>query len=113
MTEFSRGFPSADEYVADAFADFSQEDVDDSNMDDNDNYNIVEERVRKERVPNAYPYQFGRVFEANWFLKFLAPNLRERTYYLSSRDRYGKFRSLFRMTLDKIDDLVSIYTENG
>ena len=45
-------------------------------------------------------------------MKFLHTSVRERTYYLSSRDRYGEFRSLFRMPLKKIDDIVSLFFEN-
>ena len=121
MAEYSRGFPSVDEYVADVMADFSHgahcNDTDSnvcSNiMDGNKAEDENVQRVRKERAPNAYPYEFGNVFEASWYLKFLAPNVRERTYYLSSRNRYGEFRSLFRMPLQKIEELVSLYIENG
>ncbi len=95
MAEYSRGFPSVDEYVADVMAEFSRGipsyvandnvvgDMMDGNEDDDKNV----QRVRKERAPNAYPYEFGNVFEASWYLKFLAPIVRERTYYLSSCNR--------------------------
>jgi len=53
------------------------------------------------------------VFEANWYVKFLHSSVREKTYYLSSRDGYGEFRALFRMPLEKIDDLVSLCVENN
>ena len=121
VADYSRGFPSVDEYVADVMAEFSRgihcyvtdSDVVGDTMNGNEADEENVERVRKERARNAYPYEFGNVFEASWYLKFLAPNVRERTYYLSSRNRYGEFRSLFRMPLVKIDELVSIYIENG
>jgi hypothetical protein len=71
------------------------------------------DRGRKERSPNAYQYVFGNVYESNWYNKFLEPSVREWAYYLSSRDRYREFRSLFRMPLKKIDDLVSLFLKNG
>ena len=61
------------------------------------------------RSVNAYGFAFGDVFESNWYKKFLHPDSRERTYHLSSRDRFGDFRSLFRLTLEKIDDLVTLF----
>ena len=67
--------------------------------------------ARKKRSPNLFPYKFGDVFQANWYSKFLAPDVREKTYALSSRDRYGHFRCLFRMPLHKIDDLVDMFLE--
>ena len=69
--------------------------------------------ARKKRSPNLFPYKFGDVFQANWYSKFLAPDVREKTYALSSRDRYGHFRCLFRMPLHKIDELVDIFLEKG
>ncbi len=29
---------------------------------------------------NAYPFKFGEVCKSNWYLKFLHPSVRERTY---------------------------------
>lgn len=68
---------------------------------------------RKARAPNAFPYHFGDVWKANWYTLFLKDCARERTYFLSSRDRFGEFRCLFRMPLHKIDDLVTRFMENG
>ncbi len=74
MAEYSRGFPSVDEYVTDVMADFSRgvhcNDTG-SNVGSNIMYgNKAEDenvqRVRKERAPNAYPYEFGNVFEESW-----------------------------------------------
>ena len=50
---------------------------------------------RRPRSANAYPFEFGDVCKSNWYLKFLHPSVRERTYHLSSRDHFGDFRSLF------------------
>jgi hypothetical protein len=82
-------------------------------MIDNDNDDEEVPWEWKEQSPNAYQYQFGNVYEAKWCIKFLYASMRERTYYLSSYDCYGEFRSLFCMSLVKIDDLVSLYVENG
>ena len=35
---------------------------------------------------NAYAFEFGDVYESNWYTKFLHPSVREQTYHLSSRD---------------------------
>ena len=67
---------------------------------------------RKARRNNAYRYKHGNVFEANWYKKFLCAEVRDRTYFLSSRDRFGEFRCLFRVPLSKVDELVSIFLEN-
>ena len=68
---------------------------------------------RRPRSANAYPFEFGEVYKSNWCLKFLHPSVCEQTYHLSSRDRFGDFRSLFRMTLEKVDDLVSLFISNN
>ena len=70
----------------------------------------------KERHPhsaNAFEYSFGNVYQANWSTEFLQPSIRERTYYLSSRDRFGIFRCHFRVPHAKVDDLVSLFVRNG
>ncbi len=124
--EFHREF-NVDSYTSNIEAEFSRpfqlRDVQYDDEDDNDSYytndvwlDCEEElrpRERKQRSPNAYDYEFGNVYQANWYIKFLHPSVREQTYYLSSRDRFGEFRSLFRMPLKKIDDLVSLYVQNG
>ena len=68
---------------------------------------------RRKRNANLYPFEFGDCCESNWYRKFLSPEVRDRTYVLSSRDRYGEFRCLFRMPLKKVDDLVARFLENG
>ena len=68
---------------------------------------------RKQRAANLYQYEFGDVFESNWYRKFLRPEIRDRTYTLSSRDRFGEFRGIFRVTLEKIDELVRLFLERG
>ncbi len=109
--EFAAEF-SIDNYTAAVEAEFLQaffnndEDADESIADD-------EAGGRKKRSPNAFEYKFGNVYEANWYKRFLCDSVRERTYYLSQRDRYGEFRSLFRMPLTKIDDIVSLFIEKG
>ena len=67
--------------------------------------------TRKPRRRNDSPHVFGDVFEANWYRQFLCPEVRDRTYRLSSRDRYGDFRCLFRLPLKKVDDLVNTFLE--
>ena len=116
-----------DSYTSNIEAEFSRpfqlRDVQYDDEDDNDSYytndvwlDCEEElrpRERKQRSPNAYDYEFGNVYQANWYIKFLHPSVREQTYYLSSRDRFGESRSLFHMPLKKIDDLFSLYVQNG
>ncbi len=67
----------------------------------------------KKRAPNAYNYMFGNMCDANWYRKFLHPDLRPRTYHLSSRDRFEEFRCLFCLTLSKVDEIVLLFIENG
>ena len=69
--------------------------------------------ARKKRAPNLYPYEFGDVHKANWHRNYLADDVRERTRTLSKRDRYGEFRSHFRVTLDKMEELVELFLSNG
>lgn len=78
-------------------------DFDDANASDN----------RRPRQSNQFEYKFGDVFDANWYRKFLHPDVRERTYLESERDRYGQFRSLFRMPLKKVDNLVHLFLDKG
>ena len=53
------------------------------------------------------------MWKANWYVLFLEDSVREWTYFMSSRDRFGEFRCLFGMPLHKIDDLVTRFVENG
>lgn len=34
----------------------------------------------RSRMPNEFGYSFGNVFESSWYKKFLAPDVREKTY---------------------------------
>ena len=72
-----------------------------------------ETKQQSPRSPNAYQYEFGNVFKANWYIKFLHPNVRDRTYHLSTRDRYGSFCGLFRVPLYKVDELVQLFLNKG
>ena len=63
-------------------------------------------RQRKPCAPNLFEYEFGDVFDANWYRTFLRHDVREKTYILSSRDRFGEFRSIFRVPLTKVDELL-------
>jgi len=40
---------------------------------------------------NTFDYEFGDVYQTNWYKVLRCPTVHERTYYLSSRDHYGKF----------------------
>jgi len=75
------------------------------------NSNKVVEHERKPRSCNAFDYEFGNVYEAK-YKKFLCESVRAKTYFLSARDRYGEFRSLFRMPLKKIDNMVSLFIDS-
>ena len=107
--EFVADF-SINNYSAAVEAEFLQtffdhdEDTDDSINDD-------EAGGRKTRSPNAFEYRFGNVYKANWYTRFLDESVREKSYSLSQRDRYGELRSLFRMPLQKIDDIISLFVE--
>eukprot|EP00956_Cyclotella_meneghiniana_P025798 scaffold54583_cov64-Cyclotella_meneghiniana.AAC.1 len=65
------------------------------------------------RMPNEFGYSFGNVYESSWFKKFLAPDVREKTYRSSSRDRYGAFCSHFRMPLVMVDTLTHLFLGKG
>ena len=109
--------PTVDEYIASIESEFIGHLTFDFPIDGYEVAANVQEgilrRERKVRAPNAFPYYFGDVWKANWYVLFLKDCARERTYFLSSRDRFGEFRCLFRMPLHKIDDLVTRFVENG
>ena len=44
------------------------------------------ERERKVQAANAYPYSFGDVWKANWYVLFLNNSAHEWMYFLSLRD---------------------------
>lgn len=71
------------------------------------------EKTRKPRAPNLFEYEFGDVYEANWYRQYLQPSIRQRTYDLSERDRFGEFSCGFRMPLAKVDELVSTFLDRG
>ncbi len=64
------------------------------------------------RRHNRFGYSFGDIYKSNYYLHFLHPSVRERTY-LESRDRYSGFRSSFRMPLYMIDELTDLFLERG
>jgi hypothetical protein len=109
MTELhAHGVLTVDSYLADLEAELDSEFNEDEGEFDAD-----PPKERNPRAANAYEFRFGNVYEANWYRKFLEPSVRERTYHLSSRDRFGDFRCLFRLPLTKVDELVSRFIENG
>ena len=70
---------------------------------------------RKPRLLNSYPYQFFDVTQASWYRQYLTRDngMRDRTYHLSQRDRFGTFRAHFRMPLQKVDKLVDMFLSKG
>ena len=68
---------------------------------------------RKQRSPNIFGYIFGDVHSSNWHRKFLADDVREQTRILARRDRFGEFRSHFRVTFEKFEYLVDLFLSNG
>jgi hypothetical protein len=107
--EFAAEF-SINNYTAAVEAEFLQTFFDDDE-DTDDSIDDDEAGGGETRSPNAFEYRFGDVYKANWYTRFLDESVREKTYYLSQRDRYGEFRSLFRMLLQKIDDILSLFVE--
>jgi hypothetical protein len=61
------------------------------------------------RLPNEFPYKYGQVLRSNWYRKFLHPEVRAKTLRLSSRNRWSEFRSYFRLTLEKVDELTNLF----
>ena len=72
-------------------------------------------RSRNPRQMNSYPYQFFDVTQASWYRQYLTSDngMRDRTYHLSQRDRFGTFRAHFRMPLKKVDKLVDMFLSKG
>ena len=59
-------------------------------------------RCHKQRRPN-HLYRKESVKLSSWYRNFLRPGMmRDLTHELSTSDRYGEFRSLFRMPLSKV-----------
>ena len=92
---------------------FAIDSNDDNIFDFHDDVFTHPPKQHKPRSCNAFDYEFGDVYQLNWYKVFLCPTVRERTYFLSSRDRYGEFRSHFCMPLTKVDDLVTLFFDNG
>ena len=71
-------------------------------------------RKRRKRRPNRHPYRKESVLLSPWYVNFLRPgHTRELTHELSSSDRFGEFRSLFRMPLSKVEELTDILISRG
>jgi hypothetical protein len=69
-------------------------------------------RRRKRRANRVYRKQ--SVLLSPWYINFLRPGFtRDLTHELSSSDRYGEFRSLFRMNLKKVEDLTTLLIDRG
>ena len=68
---------------------------------------------RKERSPNRYAYKFGDVEQANWYRKYLAPDVRGMQERLSREDRFGTFRASFRFPLCKVEQLANRFLSEG
>ena len=70
-------------------------------------------RGRKQRNPNRQ-YRRDSVLSSSWYRSFLRPGItRELTHELSAADRFGEFRSLFRMPLAKVEELTDILVNRG
>ena len=70
-------------------------------------------RRRKWRSPNRLCRKES-VKLSSWYRNFLWPGMtRDLTHELSTSDRYGEFRSLFRMPLLKVEELTDIFISRG
>ena len=82
----------------------------------NDNTRHQRRRVRGKCKEG---YTFGNIFESTWYTKFLAPDkngkegTRNITRRVSSGDRQGTFRSMFRLPLHKIEALADKMVDEG
>ena len=71
----------------------------------------LHQRRRKKRRGSRM-YRKESVLLSPWYVNFLRPRVtQELTHELSSSDRFGKFRSLFRMKLEKVEELTNILVE--
>jgi len=74
------------------------------------NGRLSHRRRRKRRGSRMYRKE--SVLLSPWYVNFLRPGVtRELTHELSSSDRFGEFRSLFRMKLEKVEELTNILVE--
>jgi hypothetical protein len=70
-------------------------------------------RRRKKSWANRI-YRKQSVLLLPWYVNFLRPGFkRDMTHELSSSDRFGEFCSLFRMKLEKVEELTNILVEWG
>jgi len=70
-------------------------------------------RRRKRRSPNCL-YCKESVKLSSWYRNFLRPGMTHNlTHELSTSDRFGEFRSLFRMPLLKVEELTDIFISPG
>jgi len=70
-------------------------------------------RRRKGRSPNRLYHQES-VKLSSWYRNFLRPGMmRDLTHELSTSDRFGEFRSLFRMPLSKVEESTDIFISRG
>jgi hypothetical protein len=70
-------------------------------------------RRRKWRSPNRLCRKES-VKLSSWYRNFLRPGMmRDLTHELSTSDRFGEFRSLFRMPLSKVEELTDIFISRG
>ena len=94
------------------------EQLDDESPHDNQYFGFVydddeeEETPKRPRMPNRYAYVFGDPLESNYYQQFLSPAVRERTYE-ESNNRWSDFRSHFRLTLEEIDTITTMFLDRG
>ena len=70
-------------------------------------------RTRKPRSRNRC-YRKESILNSSWYRSFLRPGMtRDLTHELSASDRFGEFRSLFRMPLAKVEELTDILISRG
>ena len=70
-------------------------------------------RRRARRRKNRH-FRKDSVLLSPWYVNFLRPGIvRDLTHELSSSDRFGEFRSLFRMSLSKVEELTDILINRG
>jgi len=77
----------------------------------------VQLRCRRRRRKQCHPnrlYRKESIKLSSWYRNFLRPGITcDLTHELSTSDRYGEFRSLFRMPLSKVKELTDIFISRG
>ena len=92
----------------------SEDSVSCSSSVDSSIENRVRSRRRRKRRPNRHAYRKQSVLISPWYVNFLLPGTtRDLHRELSRSDRFGEFRSLFRMNLDKMEELTDIFIRRG